>query len=434
MVLTHDGTRSLSETEKIGIIEEMRSFQQRGMRTLGLAMKPIPSPESEIEPQVNGLAWVGFVAIADPVRPEVPGAIASCQAAGIGVKIVTGDTADTAREIGRQIGLLSSADQPGAELTGTEFGSMTDEEAAKAVVPLKVLSRARPMDKLRLVKLLKDQGHVVAVTGDGTNDAPALNHADVGLAMGKAGTAVAKEAADIILLDDSFGSIVNAVMWGRSLYLNIQRFILFQLTINVAALGVALIGPFVGVDFPLTVMQMLWVNLIMDTFAALALATEPPTESVLRNAPRDSSAFIISREMSRLIFGVGGIFLVLLVAMLALLPTGVGPHGGGEDAKKALTIFFSVFVLLQFWNIFNARCLGTNQSAFAGLTGNPYFLMIAFAILIGQIVLVQFGGDVFRTVPLTAQEWLYVIAGTSPVLIIGELFRLQARQRVDGSK
>jgi Ca2+-transporting ATPase len=428
-VLTADGFRPLPDAEKAAITAEMKGFQQRGMRTLGLAIRPITDPEAEIEPQVNGLTWVGFVAIADPVRPEVPGAVRACQSAGIGIKIVTGDTADTAREIGRQIGLLSGHDAPGAELTGTEFGALTDEQAAKAVGELRVLSRARPMDKLRLVKLLKEQGQVVAVTGDGTNDAPALNHADVGLAMGKTGTAVAKEAADIILLDDSFKSIVNAVTWGRSLYLNIQRFILFQLTINVAALGVALLGPFVGVDFPLTVMQMLWVNLIMDTFAALALATEPPSDRVLRNPPRDSRAFIITPQMNRMIFGIGGVFLIVLVGMLLFMPPANDEHGGTFAQKKALTVFFSVFVMLQFWNLFNARCLGTNRSAFVGLAGNPYFLMIASAIVVGQIVLVQFGGDVFRTVPLTFGEWFEIIAGTSVVLIAGELLRWWSRMK-----
>jgi Ca2+-transporting ATPase len=402
----------------------MKGFQQRGMRTLGLAMRPVSDVEAEIEPQARELTWVGFVAISDPVRPEVPGAVRACQSAGIGVKIVTGDTADTAREIGRQIGLLSEQVHPGAEMTGAEFGAMTDEEAARAVQDLRVLSRARPMDKLRLVKLLKDQNHVVAVTGDGTNDAPALNHADVGLAMGKTGTAVAKEAADIILLDDSFSSIVNAVMWGRSLYLNIQRFILFQLTINVAALGVALLGPFVGVDLPLTVMQMLWVNLIMDTFAALALATEPPTPSVLRNPPRDAQAFIITPLMTRLIFGVGGAFLAVMVGFLLYFKlTG----DGGPVSDRQLTVFFSVFVLLQFWNLFNARTLGTNRSALVGLSGNPYFLMIAAAILLGQVVLVQIGGDVFRTVPLAAAEWAAIIGGTSVVLVVGELLRWRSR-------
>jgi Ca2+-transporting ATPase len=423
-VMTAHGDRPLSDAEKAQITAEMKEFQKRGMRTLGLATRPTENTEGEIEPQVNGLAWVGFVAIADPVRPEVPGAVAACQAAGLGIKIVTGDTADTAREIGRQIGLLSSAGEPGAELTGAEFAAMTDEQAAEAAKKVKVLSRARPMDKLRLVKLLKDQHHVVAVTGDGTNDAPALNHADVGLAMGKTGTAVAKEAADIILLDDSFKSIVNAVMWGRSLYLNIQRFILFQLTINVVALGVALLGPFVGIDFPLTVMQMLWVNLIMDTFAALALATEPPSGDVLKKPPRDAQAFIITPPMTRLIFGTGAVFLAVLVGFLFSM-RGLQ----GDELRHAETVFFSVFVLLQFWNLFNARAYGTARSALGGLFANTSFLVIAAAILVGQVVLVQFGGSVFRTVPLGVLDWVLIIAGTSPVLILGELLRRNARAK-----
>ncbi len=281
------------------------------------------------------------------------------------------------------------------------------------------------MDKLRLVRLLQEKREVVAVTGDGTNDAPALNHAKVGLAMGKTGTAVAKEAADIVLLDDSFGSIVNAVRWGRGLYENIQRFIVFQLTINVVALGIALVGPFVGVNMPLTVMQMLWVNLIMDTFAALALATEAPHAGVLLRRPRDPDAFIVTPVMARLVFGVGAIFLVILLALLFVLP-GLRDAQSPEHLRSA-TIFFSVFVILQFWNLFNARTLGTGASAFAGLFRNRAFLLIAALILFGQIALVQFGGEVFRTVPLGAVDWLVIVAATSPVLVIGELLRLKLR-------
>jgi Ca2+-transporting ATPase len=430
-VLTPAGAVPFTAADKAAALAGLAELQGRAMRTIGFAYREVSDPTADPAAQATGLIWIGYAGIVDPVRPEVPPAVAACRRAGIGVKIVTGDTANTAREIGRQIGLLGDAPEEGSELTGPQFGALSDEEAAIAVKKLKVLSRARPMDKLRLVKLLQDQREVVAVTGDGTNDAPALNYAKVGLAMGKTGTAVAKEAADIVLLDDSFGSIVNAVRWGRALYENIQRFIVFQLTINVVALGIALIGPFVGVSMPLTVMQMLWVNLIMDTFAALALATEAPYAGVLDRRPRHPDAFIVTPHMAKLVFGVGGVFVALLLGLLFVLP-GLqnAPHEGGDysDAQRhSLTVFFSTFVLLQFWNLFNARCLGTNRSALAGLFANKAFLLIAGVILVGQIVLVQFGGDVFRTTPLSALDWAVIILGTSPVLIVGELLRWRAR-------
>ncbi len=426
-ILSGDNPMSLTATAKETITNELTELQARGMRTIGIAYRDVADVKAELEPQVNGLVWLGFVGIADPIRPEVPAAIAACHDAGIDVKIVTGDTPDTAREIGRQIGLLTGNEGAGTELTGIEFAAMPDEVAAKAVKGLKIMSRARPLDKLRLVQLLQAQREVVAVTGDGTNDAPALNYAKVGLAMGITGTAVAKEAADIVLLDDSFASIVTAVRWGRGLYENIQRFILFQLTINVVALGIALVGPFIGVNFPLTVIQMLWVNLIMDTFAALALATEPPHASVLKRKPRHPDDFIITRGMSRLIFGIGGVFLVILIAFLLVMPTLPGGNPETQEQKEWLTAFFCVFVLLQFWNLFNARCLGRNESAFVGLFQNKAFLLIAGVILVGQIVLVQFFGNVFRTVPLSWEQWGVIIAATSPVLLIGETIRFVAR-------
>jgi len=441
-VLTPNGPASLGEAERQAIHTELVATQGRAMRTIGLAYKDVPAPGAEVEPHAEELVWLGFFGITDPVRLEVPAAVAACRRAGIDVKIVTGDTPDTAREVGRQVGLLTGDEGPGAEMTGPAFAALSDEDASAATTRLKVLSRARPMDKLRLVRLLTARGEVVAVTGDGTNDAPALNYAAVGLAMGKSGTAVAKEAADVVLLDDSFGSVVTAVRWGRGLYENIQRFILFQLTINVVALGVALLGPFLGVDFPLTVMQMLWVNLIMDTFAALALATEPPTEAVLSRPPRHPEAFIITGPMARLIFSVGGVFLVIMLAMVFILPelrSGVDmevaraqEHGGAAPAdlkarydtfRWSATVFFSVFVMLQFWNLFNARTLGTGRSAFAGFFRNPSFLLIAAVILVGQVLLVQFGGDVFRTVPLSAAEWGVILVATLPVLVIGEVAR-----------
>ena len=362
------------------------------------------------------------------MRPEVPAAVAACRRAGIQVKIVTGDAPNTAREIGRQVGLIDGTKGEGSELTGRDFAALTDEEATRAARTLKILARARPLDKLRLVRLLQAEGEVVAVTGDGTNDAPALNYAKVGLAMGITGTAVAKEAADVVLLDDSFGSIVTAVKWGRGLYENIQRFILFQLTINVAALGIALAGPFAGVNFPLTVMQMLWVNLIMDTFAALALATEPPTDRVLARPPRRPGDFIVTRAMAGRVLGVGGAFLAVLLGLLLAMPLGPGGEPRTDDEREWLTVFFTAFVLLQFWNLFNARAFGTTASAFAGLGRNPAFLLIAGVVLAGQVLLVQFGGDVFRTVPLSATRWLVLLTATSPVLLVGEAARWWGRR------
>jgi len=420
-ILTEYGRFPLNNKQPI--LELLYEYQARGMRTLGFAYKELSDnlilPEADAQEVPDALTWLGFVAIADPLRKEVPDAIRVCLAAGIQVKIITGDCAETAQEIARQIGLWQGDEtDPYALMTGKAFRALPDEEARKAVQGLKVLARAVPLDKLRLVRLLQDAGAVVGVTGDGTNDAGALKQAKVGLAMGS-GTAIAKEASDIILLDDSFQSIVNAVVWGRSLYKNIQRFILFQLTINVVALGIALLGPFIGVSLPLTVTQMLWVNLIMDTFAALALATEPPSESVLKEAPRSPTAFIITPTMVRNIVGMGLTFLVFLVAFLLYLDRdGISPY--------ELSVFFAVFVFLQFWNLFNARCLGMSQSAFTGLLANKGFVFIALTIFLGQVLIIQWGGDIFRTVPLSLRDWFLIIGSTSLVLWLGELWRWRA--------
>ena len=424
-VLTKEGATAI-DAHKVRIEEKLRDHQARGMRTIGLAYLEIAdgNPVDIHKEHISGeKVWLGFISIADPVRAEVPDAIRACRDAGIVVKIVTGDNPHTAREVGRQIGLLRGEANRHDEMSGGEFEKLSDSEANAAAVRVKVLSRARPVDKLRLVRALQDQGHVVAVTGDGTNDAPALNYANVGLSMGRTGTSVAKEASDIILLDDSFRSIVNAVMWGRSLYLNIQRFILFQLTINVAALVIAMLGPFIGVQIPLTVIQMLWINLIMDTFAALALATEPPDQGVMLKPPRKSTDFIVTGQMAKGIFGLAGVFIVLLVGLLLYM------RSDGDVTAKELTVFYSIFVLLQFWNLFNARRLGSSTSALVGLTENPAFLCIAAAILLGQIIITQFGGKVFKTVPLSAGEWLWVLGGTSLVLWGGELLRWGMRRK-----
>ncbi len=408
-----------------GVQNLLKTYQQRGMRTLAFAYKEIkPEVKGDLKELSQELCWLGFVAIADPVRADVGEAIKNCMDAGIEVKIVTGDTSATAVEIARQIGLWLPSDGTAQQITGAEFSALSDEQAQAVAGKIKIMSRARPADKLRLVKFLQKQGEVVAVTGDGTNDAPALNHADVGLSMGT-GTSVAKEASDIILLDDSFNSIVNAVRWGRSLYRNIQRFIQFQLTINVLALVVAFAGPFIGVTLPLTVTQMLWVNLIMDTFAALALATEAPENSVMRNKPRKITDFIITHNMAVNIFSQAAVFIVLLLGMLFYYS-----HDNNGLMPHEASVFFTVFVLLQFWNLFNARCSGSFKSAFSGLRENRVFLMIAGLILLLQILIVQFGGPVFRTDPLSLLEWCYIIAGTSVVLWIGEIIRAISRYKM----
>ena len=422
-VLADSAVTALDEAGREAIEAEIKRYQARGMRTLGFAYLEAPQEQEEIEAIARDMSWLGFVAIADPIRPEVPEAIRTCREAGIKVKIVTGDNSETAKEIARQIHLWEEQDGEAQHITGREFEALDDRAAEQAVEQLKVISRARPLDKLRLVKLLQKRGHVVAVTGDGTNDAPALNYANVGLSMGKTGTAVAKEASDIVLLDDSFSSIVKGVMWGRSLYENIQRFILFQLTINVAALGIALLGPFIGVKIPLTVTQMLWVNLIMDTFAALALATEPPHWDVMNRPPRPPEDFIVTKFMAKNIFTVGIAFLVFFVGFLRYLLQ------DGTVSDRELSIFFSVFVMCQFWNLFNARCLSLFHSAFHNIMENKGFVGIASAIFVGQILIIQFGGKAFRTVPLSFRDWLLILVGTSVVLWIGEIWRWTQRNK-----
>lgn len=400
--------------------EQLLAYQNKAMRTLGIAYREIAEGESsDCATLVNegGLTFQGIFAISDPIRPDVPDAVKKCQSAGIGVKIVTGDTPGTATEIARQIGLWQPEDTERNRITGVEFAALTDEEALDRVLGLKVMSRARPMDKQRLVQLLQQKGAVVAVTGDGTNDAPALNHAQVGLSMGT-GTSVAKEASDITLLDDSFHSIATAVMWGRSLYKNIQRFIVFQLTINVVALLSVLLGAFFGTELPLTVTQMLWVNLIMDTFAAMALASISPSMDVMNEKPRKRTDFIITPAMRNNILGVGLGFLVILMGLLAYFKT----LPGGMDVHH-LTVFFTIFVMLQFWNLFNASVFGTNHSIFKDASHALGMLSVALIILVGQFLIVTFGGKVFRTEPLPLMEWLYIIGGTSIVLWIGEIWR-----------
>ena len=399
---------------------QLLAYQNQAMRTLGVAYKVISEGAGRDCAELvkeGGLTFLGIFAISDPIRPDVPDAVKKCQSAGIRVKIVTGDTPGTATEIARQIGLWTPEDTERNRITGVEFAALSDEEALERVVDLKVMSRARPMDKQRLVQLLQQKGEVVAVTGDGTNDAPALNHAQVGLSMGT-GTSVAKEASDITLLDDSFHSIATAVMWGRSLYKNIQRFIVFQLTINVVALLSVLLGAFLGTALPLTVTQMLWVNLIMDTFAAMALASISPSMDVMNEKPRKRTDFIITPAMRKNIFGVGAAFLLILMGLLSFFNN----MPGGMDVHH-LTIFFTIFVMLQFWNLFNASVFGTNHSIFKDASHAMGMLGVALIILVGQFIIVTVGGKVFRTEPLSVMEWVYIIAGTSLVLWVGEIWR-----------
>lgn len=412
----------MSDEERRDVALRLSEWQSKAMRTLAFAYRKLPAdtPLTDIERmarQLEELAVEGVAAIADPVRQDVPAAVGDCRKAGIEVKIVTGDTAATAREIARQIGIMAEGDAADAVITGPDFAALSDEEASERAARLKVMCRARPSDKQRLVQLLQQRGEVVAVTGDGTNDAPALNHAHVGLSLGSS-TSVAKEASDMTLLDDSFASIANAVMWGRSLYKNIQRFLFFQLTVNVAALLLVLGGSLIGTEMPLTVTQILWVNLIMDTFAAMALASLPPTRDVMNEKPRQQDEFIISRPIMRGILGTGvAMFAVLFVYLIHCLRS-----DGGVQLHE-LSMFFTTFVMLQFWNLLNAKALSTGRSALSGLRKDRGLLGVMLIILVGQWLIVTFGGEMFRTVPLSVKEWIYIIGGTSLVLWIGEAWR-----------
>jgi Ca2+-transporting ATPase len=422
---------------------QLLEYQNKAMRTLAFAYQMVEDDQNYIHEgklQHTNLTFLGIVAISDPVRAEVPEAVKNCLNAGIDVKIVTGDTPGTAKEIGRQIGLWEPREDESHHLTGMEFAALSDESLLNRILNLKILSRARPMDKQRLVKLLQSKNQVVAVTGDGTNDAPALNVAQVGLSMGD-GTSVAKEASDITILDNSFSSISRAVMWGRSLYQNIQRFILFQMTINVAACLIVLIGAFLGTESPLTVTQMLWVNLIMDTFAALALASLPPNEKVMKNKPRKTTDYIISKPMAKSILGVGILFVVLLFGLVqyfkhvditSLSEFSISDFAanffnfgtGNGLSSYELSLFFTIFVMLQFWNMFNAKAFMSGKSAFAILGRCKGFLAIAAVILVGQWVIVTVGGEMFNVVPLTFSDWGIIIGVTSLVLWVGEAVRL----------
>ena len=436
------------ESSRPAVEAKLLQYQNQAMRTLGFAYAQVGPDEpyfiaGHLSPHIH-LTFLGVTAIADPVRKEVPEAVAECLNAGIKVKIVTGDTPATAREIARQISLWKPEDGDRNIITGTEFANLSDKELLERIPDLKVIARARPMDKERLVKLLQSQDEVVAVTGDGTNDAPALNAAQVGLSMGD-GTSVAKEASDITIIDNSFGSITKAVLWGRSLYRNIQKFILFQMTINVAACLIVLLGAFLGTESPLTVTQMLWVNLIMDTFAALALASLPPDERVMRDKPRHLNDNIVTRAMGKGILGTGIAFVLLLFGLLQYFKhvdvTSIAQFDLGLFlsnffnfspvheglTRYELTLFFSIFVFLQFWNMFNAKAFGNVQSAFSRLNTCKGFLWVTLIILAGQILIVSVGGSLFSVTPLQLMDWVYIFAATSIVLWIGEIYRLIRR-------
>lgn len=420
---------------------QLREYQNMAMRTLGFAYSEIIDEDDVIKDNKlhsKNLTFLGIVAISDPVRFDVPDAVREVIDAGIGVKIVTGDTPGTAKEIGRQIGLWNDElDSESNIITGPEFEELTDEELKERVKDLKIIARARPLDKKRLVEALQAGNEVVAVTGDGTNDAPALKSAHVGLSMGD-GTSVAKEASDITIIDNSFSSIGRAVMWGRSLYRNIQKFILFQMTVNVAACLVVLCGAFMGMDSPLTVTQMLWVNLIMDTFAAMALAVLPPSKKVMQEKPRSRESFIISPSMWKFIFGVGGIFFAILIGFVYYFEhtditsltqlwsvpfeNNPGPLAAGLSPYE-LSLFFTIFVFFQFWNMFNAKAFATGKSALH-FKNCGEFLLIAAIIFGGQILIVELGREFFNVVPLKFLDWIIIVGCTSIVLWIGELFRL----------
>ena len=409
---------NLTAEEQKDIQRQLFDYQNKAMRTLAFAYKELPDTveECRLKEGDNNLTLQAIAAISDPLREEVPGAVMECQSAGIDVKIVTGDTSATAIEIARQIGIWTDRLPDGAQITGPDFAALSDEEAFQRVTALKVMSRARPTDKQRLVNMLQKHGEVVAVTGDGTNDAPALNHAHVGLSLGS-GTSVAKNASDMTLIDDSFSSIVKAVQWGRSLYRNIQRFIFFQLVVNVTALLLVLGGSMIGTELPLTITQMLWVNLIMDTFAAMALASLPPESEVMKDKPRKQTDFIINRNIAWAIGIVGLLFFGLMFGLLYYFERVAGVSAG------ELTVFFTIFVMLQWWNLFNAKSLGSRRSAFHKFLSDRGLLFVLFIILAGQWLIVELGGKMFRTVPLDIETWLWIVLGTSPVMIVGEIVR-----------
>lgn len=411
---------TMTADARTDIAQRLRAWQDKAYRTLAFAYAPCD------EIRTTGLTLQAIVAISDPIRTDVPAAVDQCRQAGINVKMVTGDTSATAIEIARQIGTWGPNTPAEAQITGPDFAALSEDEAYKRVQSLRVMSRARPTDKQRLVNLLQRHGEVVAVTGDGTNDAPALNHAHVGLSLGS-GTSVAKNASDITLIDDSFNSIVKAVMWGRSLYKNIQRFLYFQLVVNVAALLLVLAGSAIGTELPLTVTQILWINLIMDTFAAMALASLTPSAEVMKSKPRRQTDFILTHRIQWAIIVVGLLMFAPMLAFLVWCEREMGANAGMDVHE--LTLFFTTFVMLQWWNLLNAKALGSDHSAFHQLLSDRTLLLVMLLVLVGQWGIVTFGGEMFRVTPLSLKEWGIIILVTSPVLWIGEILRLLKKSR-----
>jgi len=440
-------TKPLNPETRVGILVRLRDSSSQAMRTLGFAFGPLPPQTPDDEDGLHalrdsleaGLTYVGFVAIRDPLRADAKESLSDCRQAGIDVKMVTGDNVETARAIGFEIGLVDTRDQaidePGAAiLTSQRFNQLSDDDLKKHLPTLRILARAKPLDKYRLVKALQEMGEVVAVTGDGTNDAPALKKADVGLAMGIAGTEVAKEASKIVLLDDSFATIVKAVQWGRSLYENIQRFIQFQLTINISALTITFLGIlFFNVKAPFTVLQLLWINVIMDTFASIALCSEPPRPEVMKLPPKRRDENILTPAMFRFMLATAGFLVVVMLGLLLLMKGTPGKPGlfAGEGPVSddpnftvhQVSLFFSIYVFFQVWNQINCRSLTPETSGFQRLLANPTFLVIAGFVAIGQILIVTFGGSAFKVEPLGIWTWLGIIAFTSTVMIFAEIYR-----------
>ena len=455
MILKHCNKISTTEGNvditpyRLDVEKQLLEYQGKAMRTLAFAYKVGDPNEQSFDPKTDELVaenfiLLGVVAIADPIRHDVADAVKNCMSAGIDVKIVTGDTPGTAIEIGRQLGLWLGTDSKEVNhITGKDWEALSDEEALSVIHNIKIMSRARPMDKERLVRLLQSEGEVVAVTGDGTNDAPALKAAQVGLSMGD-GTTVAKEASDITILDNSFNSIARAVMWGRSLYINIQRFIVFQMTINVAACLIVMLGALLGSEMVLTVTQMLWVNLIMDTFAAMALASLPPSPLVMKEKPRSREANIITKPMAYFIFGVGIFFVLLMFGLVQYFKhvdvTSMADFSFAEYFRNYFnfnmvhegisaieqTFIFTIFVFLQFWNLFNAKAFHSESSALKGLFSKDVIAGFGLALLVilgGQYLIVTFGGEMFNVTAMTMKDWLYILLGTFPVLFVGEAVR-----------
>jgi len=385
----------------------VKNLAGRAMRTLAFAHAETGSPEDS----TPTLIWDGYVGIRDEIRSDVPSAVATCRSAGISIAMVTGDSPETAAAIAKETGILTN----GTVITGPEFRDLSPEKQQALAPQIEVMARSAPHDKLLLVKALQANGEVVAVTGDGTNDAPALRSADVGLAMGIAGTEVAREASDIILLDDSFPTIERAVWWGRALFENIQRFLMFQLTINISAAFLSFIAPLLGYPAPFSVIQLLWINIIMDSLAALALCSESPHPALMEKKPIPRTSSVLTPYMIRAILCTAFVYIIVGIGGIIF-----GLPYMNSPAEQA-TAFFTGFVLAQVWNGIN--CRGINGIMPSFIRGNPAFFVIMGSIILIQFLIVQFGGAVFGTVPLSVFQWIVLLLGTLPVLLIWPALR-----------